>query len=123
VYGPPKRQNYCRLIAKSDNRIKTTWNVIKHETGKLHLTEHIPALLIIDDEVKDLEVIADAFNTFCLAVTEKLNFHQELRGDAILILKEAFRGKFHGVNTIPTTETEIKSIIHFLRARNSSSYV
>jgi hypothetical protein len=41
-----KRQYYCRLIVKSDNQIKTTWNIIKHETGKLHLTEQIPSLLI-----------------------------------------------------------------------------
>jgi nickel-dependent lactate racemase len=25
-----KRKHYCRLIAKSDNQIKTTWNIIKH---------------------------------------------------------------------------------------------
>jgi hypothetical protein len=35
-----KRQHYCRLIEKSD-KIKTTWNMIKHETGKLHWTEQI----------------------------------------------------------------------------------
>jgi hypothetical protein len=47
-----------------DNQIKTAWNIIKHETGKLPLTEHIPSLLINDEEVKDPEVIADNFNTF-----------------------------------------------------------
>jgi hypothetical protein len=67
-----KRQHYCRLTAKSDKQIKTTWNIIKHETGKLCLTEHIPSLLINDDKVKDLEVIADAFSTFFLTVTENL---------------------------------------------------
>jgi hypothetical protein len=25
-----KRQHYCGLIAKSDNKIKSTWNIIKH---------------------------------------------------------------------------------------------
>jgi hypothetical protein len=64
LLGWVKRQHYCKLIAKSDNRIKTTWNIIKHETGKLHLTEQIPSLLRNDEEVKDPEVIADAFNTF-----------------------------------------------------------
>jgi hypothetical protein len=47
------------------------------------------------------------FNTF-LTITENLNLHQEVRGDAISFLKEAFPRKFPGINTIPTTETEQK---------------
>ena len=59
-----KRQHYCRPIAESDNQIKTTKNIIKHETRKSHLTEQIPSLLINDETVKDPGEIADAFNTF-----------------------------------------------------------
>jgi hypothetical protein len=58
----------------------------------------------------DPEVIADDFNTFFLAITENLNLHQEVRGDAISFLKEAFPRKFTGIKTIPTTETEMESI-------------
>jgi hypothetical protein len=60
-----KRQHYCRLIAKSDKETKTTWNilVIKHERGKLHLTEQIPSLLM-SQKSKDPETIANAFSTF-----------------------------------------------------------
>jgi hypothetical protein len=47
-----------------NNQIKTIWNIIKQQTGKLHLTEQIPSLLINDEKVKDLEEIAGAFNTF-----------------------------------------------------------
>jgi hypothetical protein len=45
-----------------------------------------------------------------------------VRGDAISFLKEAFPRKFPGTRTIPTTETEIKSIIHTHKVRNSSGY-
>jgi hypothetical protein len=41
VIKEAKKQHYHRLIAKLDNWIKTTWNIIKHETGKLRLTEHL----------------------------------------------------------------------------------
>jgi hypothetical protein len=44
--------------------METTCNIIKHEVGKLHLTEQISSLLTNDEEVKDPEGIADAFNTF-----------------------------------------------------------
>jgi hypothetical protein len=110
------------LIAKLGNQIKITWNTIKHETGKLHLTEQIPSLLMLDEKVDDPEVIADAFNTSFLTITENINVHQEVRGDAISFLKEAVPRKFPGIKTISTTETEIKSLIHSLRAKNSSGY-
>jgi hypothetical protein len=29
-----KKQHHFRLIAKSDNKIKTIWNIIKQESGK-----------------------------------------------------------------------------------------
>jgi hypothetical protein len=36
-----KRQHYCRLIEKADNKIKTAWNIIRHELGKLQQMEQI----------------------------------------------------------------------------------
>jgi hypothetical protein len=52
-----------------------------------------------------------------LTITENLNLNQEARGDAISFLKDAFPRKFHGIKTIPTTETEIKRIIHSLKTK------
>jgi hypothetical protein len=40
------------------------------------------SLLTKDEEVKDPDVIADAFSTFFLAITENPNLHQEVRVDA-----------------------------------------
>jgi hypothetical protein len=48
--------------------------------------------------------------------------NKEVIGDAISFLKEAFPRKFPGIKTIPTTETEVKSIIHSLEAKNSLGY-
>ena len=41
-----KKQFYDRLIAKSDNKIKTTWNIIKNETGRMHPIEQGPSSLL-----------------------------------------------------------------------------
>jgi hypothetical protein len=68
---------------------------------------------------KDPEVTADSFNTFFLTVTENLYLHQELRSDTISFLKEAFPRKFPVIKTSPTIETEIKSIIHSLKAKKT----
>jgi hypothetical protein len=63
--------------------MKTTWNIIKSESGKLHLTEQLPSVLINSEKVNDPQIIVDAFNTFFLQITENLNLHQVERGDVI----------------------------------------
>jgi uncharacterized protein (DUF2225 family) len=85
-------------------------NIKKHEQEKLYLAEQIPPLLLKDVELKDPEVIADAFNTFFLTITENLKLHQEVRRDAISFLKEALPRKFPDIKTIPAAELEIKMI-------------
>jgi hypothetical protein len=45
VIKEARKQHYSRLIAKSDSKIKTSWNIVKRETGKVHLTRQIPSLL------------------------------------------------------------------------------
>jgi hypothetical protein len=45
-----------------------------------------------------------------------------VKGNAILFLKKAFPREFPGIKIIPTTETEIKSIMHSFKAKNSSVY-
>jgi hypothetical protein len=45
-----KKQHYNRLIAKPDNKIKTTWNITKTETGKIHVTEQITSFQIIKNK-------------------------------------------------------------------------
>jgi hypothetical protein len=51
VIKEAKKQHYSRLIVKSDNKIKTTWNIIKKETGKVHLNEQTPSLFTDDAKV------------------------------------------------------------------------
>jgi hypothetical protein len=96
--------------------------MIKRETEKIHFTEQMPSLLTNNETVKDSGTVANAFNNFFLAITESLNLHQVGREDAISFLKDAFPVKFPGIKIIPTTETEIKSIIHSLKSKNSSGY-
>ena len=42
-------QHYSRLTAKSNNKIKTTWNITMKDTGKVHSMEQVP-ILLVDDE-------------------------------------------------------------------------
>jgi hypothetical protein len=74
VIKKAKKQHYSRLIAKSNNKIKTTWNVIKRETGKIHLTEQMASLLTNNEKVKDPGTVANAFNNFFSNNYQKLKF-------------------------------------------------
>jgi len=64
-----KKQHYSRLIAKPNNKIKTTSSIIKKETGKVHSVEQIPNLLVNDEKLKDPTDMANAFNNFFTTIT------------------------------------------------------
>jgi hypothetical protein len=66
-------------------------------------------LFINGENVKDPEVTVDAFNNFFLTITENLNLYQEMRGDAISFLTEAFPIQFPLSKTIANIVTEIHS--------------
>jgi hypothetical protein len=70
------------------------------------------------EKVKDLEalIIADAFNYFFF-LWQVLKIWTCARK-----WERIFPRKFHGIKTIPTTENEIRNIIHSLKAKNLSSY-
>jgi len=102
-------------MAKFDNKIKTTWNIIKQETGKLHVTEQMPSLLMNDEEIKDPEKVSNVFNSFFLSIAENSYLHQVVQEYPISFLKDTFSSKFHAIKIIPTSEAAIKSIILSLK--------
>jgi hypothetical protein len=83
VINEANKQHYNKLIAKSNNKIKTMWNITKKETGKLHSVEQVPMLLVDDEKLKDPINLANVFNNFFITITEKLNIQQIEKGDTI----------------------------------------
>jgi hypothetical protein len=63
----------------------------------------------------------DAFNSFFLTMTEKVNKQQTEKENAITLLNDFFLVKFPGTDfkTIPVIEAELKSVIHFLKSEHS----
>jgi hypothetical protein len=47
--------------------MKTTWDIIKEGTGKIHVTEQMLSLLITDEKTKHPKKLADLSNTFFLS--------------------------------------------------------
>jgi hypothetical protein len=121
VIKEAKREYYFRLIKKAV-KLKTTWNMIKHESGKLQQMEQIPPVLINNEKINDPQTNCRCLQYFFLKIADNLDLHRETRDDAISFLKNAFPKNFPDFKIIPTTETEIKSIIHSLKAKNSTDY-
>jgi hypothetical protein len=61
--------------------------------------------------------VANATNTFFLTITVGLKLQQMRNEDAVSFLKYAFPVKFPDMKIIPTSESEIKSIIHSLKLK------
>jgi hypothetical protein len=80
-------------------------------------------LLTYNEHVMDPRIVANAFNTFFLSLAENLNLHQGGREYAHSLLKDAFPGVFPSTNIIPTTETEIGSVIHSLNSKKKNHKV
>jgi len=70
----PNKQHYIRLIAKSNHKTKTTWNIIQKETRKVHSVEQVPTLLVNDEKLKDPSNNASAFNNFFHSVISLIYF-------------------------------------------------
>jgi hypothetical protein len=123
IISEAKKQHCNRLIATPSNKVKTAWNVIKKETGKLRPTEQVPSLVVSNGK-KDPKSMANTFNNFFLTVTEKLNIQKFEKGAAISFLKDSFPGNFPSIKIIRITEAEIQSIIRSLKPKkkNSSGY-
>ena len=84
--------------------------------------EQVPTLLVNDKKLKDPKNGANAFNNIFTAITENLNIQHIEKGDAILIIKDAFAGKFSSIKIIPINEAEIKNIMLSLKPKKSSGY-
>jgi hypothetical protein len=66
-------------------------------------------------KMKDPEKGSDVFSSFFISIAENLNLHQVGKEDPISFLKDSFPLKFHGIKIVPTSESEIKSIIPSLK--------
>ena len=77
-----KKEFYDRLIAKTDNKIKTTWNIIKNGTGRMNPIEQVPTSLVNIGTLKDQTTVTNNFKNFFLTTLEKSNIHK-FEGDAI----------------------------------------
>jgi hypothetical protein len=67
-----KKLHYDKIILNSKNETKTTWNIVKAETGKNESKEGIYLLNIKGVVTHNRRTIADLFNDYFLAIADKV---------------------------------------------------
>jgi len=92
------KQQYKGLTVKSDNKIKTTWTIIKK--GNWESTCNRANVLSSNKwrkKLKHTEKVADVFSNFFPSTAENLTLHQVREEDQTSFLKVSFCSKFHGI--------------------------
>ena len=117
---------YDKLISKSNNKTKTTWKIIKKETGKNNCQNYIKSLNINDTKTNVPHEIANKFNDYFLTVTDTVrgNIKKEnndprdnMNPSNYFINK--FNSTFPIIKWNYATTYEIDKIIKSLKTKNS----
>jgi hypothetical protein len=74
-----KKFYYNNLMIKSNNKPKTTWNIVKKITNKQNTTNNITNMNVNNKLCSNPLTIANAFNSYFLSIAENL-FNKNFSG-------------------------------------------
>jgi hypothetical protein len=126
-----KKLYYNKLLLKSNNKQKTTWNLVKTITNNNNdnnnTINNISTMKIRNKLSNDPLAIANAFNSYVSSVTDNLlkNFSRQNTGnnsDPISYLHQNFSQFFFKIKPNSTSTHKIEKIIQSLRCKNSHGY-
>jgi CRISPR/Cas system-associated protein Cas5 (RAMP superfamily) len=75
VIKEAKKMAYNKRILKSNNKSKTTWNIINELLGKQHSSKDIQKLTTEGSQLTNQHDRADAFNKYFSSIIDKLNIN------------------------------------------------
>jgi len=120
---------YCnKLLLNSNNKSKTTWNIVKTITNNKNTNNNISTMNIKDKISSNHLAIANAFNTYFSSVAENLlikNFSGKNtinNNNSISYLRQNFIQSFSTIQLRKITTYEIVQIILSLKCKNTYGY-
>ena len=126
VIKTAKTRHYNNLLISSNNKAKTSWQIIESVTNKTKCNHGISSLEIDGKTCNDSLGIAKAFNTYFTTSTEKISVsnpgYPHLAPSNVCpstYLKQVFSKPFPGINFTPTTTKAITEIVNSLKSTNS----
>jgi hypothetical protein len=116
------RLYFNELIVKSENKVKTTWKIIKNLMKKHQHSRHVFPTLKVDGMEQSSTQAVEVFNNYFLNITGNLNIQAAKDNNPISLLKKHYPYAFPPMPTVPVTEGEIRGIISSMKPKNSSGY-
>jgi hypothetical protein len=128
VIKAAKQLHYNSKISKSNNEIKTTWDITKMETCKNHRNKGTQLINIDGNLITNQQLIANSFNNYFLTVADKIT--SNIKNDKtslnsnnpIHCLHRNFKLPCSNMTVKYTTPKEIEKIIQSLKSKNSHGY-
>jgi len=123
-----KKLYYNNLINKSNNKPKTTWNIVRTITNNGKVKNNRTTMNVKNKLTNNPLTIANAFNKYFVSVAEDLLTKNTLKNntsnyiDPLTHLQQNFRRASIPTNLKNTTTHEIGKIIHSLKSKDSSGY-
>ena len=112
-------------ILKSNNKTKTTWNIINELLGKQHHPQETKKLTIEGKHLTSQQDIANAFNKYFATIIDKTNSDSDMRHGNPYTYCYFYHhsGDSYPPMVFKTFSThEITSIIRSIKTKNSSGY-
>jgi hypothetical protein len=128
VIKAAKHLYYNSKISKSNNKIKTIWDIIKTETCKNHTNKGTQLINIDGNLINNQQEIANHFNNYFLTVADRIT--SNIKNDNISLnhnnpinyLYKIFKLSFSNTKIKYTMPKEIEKIITSLKSKNSYGY-
>jgi hypothetical protein len=124
-----KKLYYDSKIANSNDKMKTTWEIVKKETGNKNYSHKVQALEMNSVKITDQNAIANSFNKYFVSIadknTENLESNTPNQGNImnpIKLMRKNFINHCPKINWSYTSTAEVNRIIKSLKSKNSSGY-
>jgi len=122
-----KKKYYDEQILNSNNKTKTTWNIVKSVTNNSRNPNKIVSMNIDNHPGSNPVTIANAFNTYFTSVASKLikklpMSNHPASKDPLINLNPNFKTPASPLIFKYTTTHEVNSIIHSLKTKDSYGY-
>jgi hypothetical protein len=128
-----KRLTYDKHISNSENKVKTTWQIINSETGHAVKHDAIQHLITSNSTGHGKQNIAEILNDFFLTITDtitsKVNGNNGIDNSSnvdnrnfMAFLSQAYSRNYPHMISKPSTRQEIENIISSLKTKDSFGY-
>jgi len=122
VIQKAKKYYFSKQIEKSNNKIKTTWNITRLLTGVKTKNEDVHQLNVNGNVNHNFQTIPDFFNNYFLSITGKNHSAVNKNNNFADYLCLTHNKPFPNIKYQYTSTKKIEKIISSLKSKNSHGY-